>query len=184
MKILKLLGLVGVGIIIVILILWWWVAPHEPSDQTLEKSFYRKRPDLERLVAMMEEDSRMTRVASEFLWTQESFSWPRPESEWGISRARWNEYRKLFDRAGIEKGAARRGRSEDVFLIVYSWGIVPSGFSVGYLHCGLRDHGGVHAEPACNEKKDSGSGMYPPSTSYGFRYRRITDDWFILEDSN
>ena len=184
MKLLKILGLVVVSIVGTISLLAWGIAPGEPSDRTLEKRFYRQRPDLERLTAMLAEDPQMTRIAPDFLWTQDSVAWPRPESQWGISRARWDEYKSLFKRAGVDKGAVRREKSKEALLIVYTWGIVPGGVSVGYLHCGQPGYGYEPTEPACIERKDSGTGMYGHSTSYGYRYKKITDEWFILEQSN
>ena len=184
MKWVKLLGLVGVFIVGAILLLLWWVGPNQPSDETLQKQFYRKRPDLERLAAMLAEDSQMTRIAPDFLWTQDTVAWPRPESQWGISRVRWEEYKSLFSRANVDKGAVSGGKSREARFIVYSWGIVPAGVSVSYLHCGQPDPGYVPTEPACIDQKDSGAGMYGPSTSYGYRYKKITQGWFILEQSN
>ncbi|MHB8503060.1 MAG: hypothetical protein ACYDCG_16755 [Candidatus Acidiferrales bacterium] len=184
MKWLKILGLVAVLIVGAIALLAWWVGPHEPSDKTLEKQFYRQRPNLERLTGMLAEDPQMSRIAPDFLWTQDSVAWPRPESEWGISRVRWEEYKRLFRRAGVQEGANSEGKSKEAVLIVYTWGIVPSGVSVGYLHCGQPDHGSEPTEPACVERKDSGTGMYGNSTSYGYRYKKISGDWFILEQSN
>jgi hypothetical protein len=127
MKLVKIIGPIGVFIAIVISLPLWWVAPHVPSDQALEKQFYRQRPSLERLTAMLAEDSRMTRIAPDFLWTQDTAAWPRPESNWGISRFRWDEYKSLFNQAGIAMGVENRGNSKEAILIVYTWGIVPSG---------------------------------------------------------
>jgi hypothetical protein len=184
MQWLKILGLVLLIIVGAVSLLAWWVAPHVPSDQKLVKEFYKKRLDLERLVSMLAEDSRMTRIAPDFLWTEDSVAWPRPESQWGISRARWDAYKSLFRRAGVDEGTVGRGESNETLFLVYAWGIVPSGTSVGYLHCGQPNSGYQSTEPACIERKDSGSGMYGHSTSYGYRYKKIAKDWFILEQSN
>ena len=179
----KLLGIVLLVIVGAVSLLAWRVGPHVPSDQKLAKEFYKKRTDLERLVAMLAEDSQMTRIAPDFLWTEDSAAWPRPESQWGISRVRWDEYKSLFKRAGVDDGIAGWRKSNETLFLVYTWGIVPSGISVGYLHCGQPNSGYQH-EPACIERKDSGTGMYGDSTSYGYRYKKIAEDWFILEQSN
>ncbi len=184
MKLLKILGFVCVGVLAVISLLWWGCAPHQPSDQSLEKRFYKQRADLERLVAIMDEDWRMSRIAPEFTWRQDSVAWPRPESQWGISRQRWDDYRRIFAQAGFEGGTTRREKSSDVMVVVWSWGIVPSGISVSYLHCGPPRNGYTHTEPPCIEKRDSGSGMHGHSTSYCYRYKKITEDWYIYEESN
>jgi hypothetical protein len=61
MKLLKILGLIGLVIVSTIAILFWAISPHPPSDQTLEKQFCRNRPDLERLMAMLAEDPHSSR---------------------------------------------------------------------------------------------------------------------------
>ena len=158
MKLLKIVGFTCIGILAAISLLWWGCGPHQPTDQSLEKRFYKLRPDLERLVAMMDEDSQMSTIASDFTWRQDSAAWPRPESEWGISRKRWDEYRKIFRRAGFEGGTSRRG--SEVMVHVWSWGLVVSGISVSYLHCGQPRNGYASSVPPCSEKRDSGTGMY------------------------
>jgi hypothetical protein len=130
---------------------------------------------------MMSEDSRAIAPA------------PPPESELGfsgasilrpqnVSAARWAEYQKLFSLADIKNGAI--AGSNEFALVVYSWGIFPSSLSLAYLHCGQPDYGSLPAEPVCVEKKDSGAGMYGHSKSYGYRYKKIAGDWFILQQSD
>jgi len=175
-------GVLGAGVVAAILLVWWRSKPHEPSDLALERGFYRHRPELERLVAMMAEDSQMIAPS------------PPPESERGfsgdtilrprnVSRARWDEYKELFSRADIKNAAVSGWKSNESALVVYSWGNFPSSESVGYLHCGQPDHGYAPAEPACIERKDSGVGMYGHSSSFGYRYKKIAKDWFILQQS-
>jgi len=184
MKPLKVVGFVCIGIVALILLLWWMLRLNQPSDQSLEQRFFKQRVDLERLVAMMDEDWQMSRIARDFTWRQNSAAWPRPESEWGISRKRWDDYRKIFTEAGFGLGTNRREKSSDVMVIAWSWGIVPSGISVSYLHCGPPRNGYTHTEPPCVEKMDSGVGMHEHSTSYDYRYKKITENWYIYEESN
>ena len=165
-------------------LLVWGCGPHPPSDAELQERFDSHRAEYERLVQMMDEDWQMARVAPDFTWKQDNLAWPRPESQWGISRQRWDEYRKIFDQAGVKDGVTRSERSSDIILDVWSWGIVPAGTSVGYLHCGAPRNGYSHTEPACIENRESGKGFYGTSTSYGYRYKKIAPDWYILEESN
>lgn len=165
-------------------LLWWGCGPHQPSDQSLERKFYKQRPVFEGLVAMMNQDWQMSRIDSGFTWRQDNVAWPRPESEWGISRKRWDDYRKIFRQADIDGGTTRPEKSSDVIIGVWSWGIVPAGISVSYLHCGQPRNGYVTTEPPCIQKRDSGAGMYPNSTSYGYRYKKIAENWYIYEQSN
>jgi hypothetical protein len=184
MKLLKIVGIVCLGILTMVSLLWWGCAPHQPSDQTLEKRFYKQRSDLEHLIAMMDEDWQMCSIAPNFTYRQDNAAWPRPESEWGISAERWNEYRKMFTQANFKEGVTRPEKSSDVVVHVWSWGIVPSGTSVNYLHFGTPRNGYTNTEPPCLEKRDSGAGMYGSSSSYGYRYKKIAGDWYIYEQSN
>jgi hypothetical protein len=184
MKSLKILGFLSVVIVIVISLLSWWKSkPHAPSDEALEQGFKKHRPELERLVVMMGEDSGAIAstppAQSELEFAGASIL--RPQS---VSKARWAEYEKLFNRADIKNGAIVGWRSNEIALVVYSWGNLPSSLSLAYLHCGQPDYGFLPTEPACIEKKDSGAGMYGHSTSFGYRYRKIADDWFILQQSD
>ena len=184
MRLFKIFGLVLGVVIVQIAGLWWACAPHQPSNAKLQHQFDKHRTDLDRLVQMMEEDSQMSRIAPEFLWRQDSVAWPRPEAEWGISKSRWDEYRALFDKAGAQNGTTRREGSSDIIIDTWSWGIVPSGISVGYLHCGEPRAGYVHKEEPCIEGRESGRGTHGHSESYGYRYHRIAKDWYLYEESN
>ena len=84
----------------------------EPSDDQLLRWFARERAQLEPLVQMCDEDfaaRRVIRVAPSFTRLARDWGWPRPESEWGISRQRWDEYRRLFRRSGLSGGLNRNG---------------------------------------------------------------------------
>jgi hypothetical protein len=63
---------------------------------------------LDRLVEMMDEDWQMARIAPDFTWRQDILAWPRPESEWGISKGRWDDYRSMFRKVGAKDGTTRR----------------------------------------------------------------------------
>lgn len=133
---------------------------------------------------MSEEDWQMTRIAPGFLWRQDTFAWPRPESEWGISAKRWDDYRRIFTQAHLNDGLSRGEKSSDIAIGVWSWGIVPAEIIVDYIHCGPPTHGSAHTERACIERKESGNGFYGPSKSFGYRYKKLTDDWYICEEWN
>jgi hypothetical protein len=184
MKSLKILGLLSVLIIAAISFLPWWRSkPHAPSDDAVEQGFKKHRPELERLVAMMGEDSGAI-TPTPFPQSELGFSGASILHPQSFSTARWAEYEKLFNRADIKNGAILGWRSNEFALVVYSWGKVPSSLSLAYLHCGQPDYGFLPTEPACIEKKDSGAGVYGRSTSFGYRYKKIAGDWFILQQSD
>jgi hypothetical protein len=184
MKLLKRACLVRVAVLLVISRTWAGCGGLAPRDETLEKRFCKQRAILERLVAMMDEDSQITRIAPDFIWKRDSAAWPRPESEWGISAQRWGDYRKIFDEADFKQGTSRGADSDDLLILVYTEGLVTSGSAISFLHCGLRTSHQTSSEPTCTDKKESGSGMYGKSTSYGYRCKKITDNWYIYEQSN
>jgi hypothetical protein len=155
-----------------------------PSDESLERRFYKQRAALARLVEMMDQDSQIIRVNSDFIGRRDNGAWPRPESEWGISAQRWDDYRKIFGQTGFKEGTSRAVGSDDVLVIVYTEGLVTSGRAISYLHCGLKTNQQTYAEPPCTERRASGFGKYGGSPSYGYRYKKLTEDWYIYEQSN
>jgi hypothetical protein len=176
MKVLKIVAFTFMGIVELLVVLWWIF--HQPSDAELKWRFERQQTDLNRLVEMMDRDWHMSRIAQDFTWRQDNVAWPRAEAEWGISKQRWDEYRRIFFWTGLEDGTSRSENSSDIFVNVWSWGIVPSEISVGYLHCGAPRGGYVHTESPCIENHESGG-----STSGGYRYKRIAPEWYIYEQS-
>jgi hypothetical protein len=95
------------------------------------------RADFERLVRMANEDyarSKVIRIAYDFTRLESTWAWPRPEVEWGISGARWHEYRALFQLLDLPAGLDRTGpRYENIHLMVYGVGLAGEGREYGYL---------------------------------------------------
>jgi len=183
-KLLEILSIAVGSLLILIMVLWVACTPRQPTDASLLRQFNQHQSDLERIAAMMDEDWGMSRIAPDFTWRQDTVAWPRPESEWGISKSRWDEYRELFRKAGIESGTTRREKSSDIIFYVWTWGIVPAGINVGYLHCGQPRNGYAHTEEPCIGRQVSGKGMHGQSRSYGYRYTKIDPDWYIYEEHN
>jgi len=184
MKYFRVFGVIAAVCVALLTGLWWACSPHQPSDAELERQFVKHRSDLDHLTQMMDEDWQMSRIAPDFTWRQDTVVWPRIESEWGISRERWDDYRNIFRKVGAKDGTTRRQKSSDVVIDIWSWGIVPAGVGVGYLHCGQSRNGYSHTEEPCIENRDSGNGMHGQSKSYGYRYRKIAPDWYIYEEFN
>jgi hypothetical protein len=179
-KVFKIVGIVCFGILVGISLVWWGCG--QPSDASLERRFNKERPEFERLVGMMDEDRNMSRIAPDFTWRQDTLAWPRPESEWGISKQRWNDYRNLFSKTGLSDGVTRPDKSSDTLLDVWSWGLAIGGTSVSYLHCGPPRNSYTHTAPPCLQTKDSGRVEYDKWE--GYRYKKIAQDWYIYEQWN
>lgn len=159
MKKLRFGALACVGLVALFFVQWQGCGPLQPGDWMLKLRYQLHRSELARIVAMLHEDPQMTRIASDFLWTQDNVAWPRPESQWGITNRRWDDYREIFKQANFEAGAARRGN--DVKIFVWSWGIVAGGSIISYLHCGSPTSGETGLrEPACLQQNETGRGYY------------------------
>ena len=180
------LGLACVVAFLMLLVvgLWMQSGPHKPSDLDPEGRFAAHRAELEQIVGMMETDKQMSRIANDFLWRQDTVAWPRPESEWGITQARWNRYKQLFGRVGSENGAVRAEKSSDVEIMIHSWGIVPSGGSISFLHCGEPAGSFRHTVVPCFEKPTANEGNKDNTSGEAYRFKRLDKDWFIYEESD
>jgi hypothetical protein len=77
-----------------------------PSDAHLQSVFLHHQKEFAELVAMCEQDRALVRIAPGFTWLATDFSWPR--NDIGLSPARWDEYRSLFQQLGIKGGVSRR----------------------------------------------------------------------------
>jgi hypothetical protein len=103
-----------------------------PSDEALRTRFQAHRDDFERLVAMANEDSRLTRIAPDFTWLVDDVAWPRKDV--GISKERWNDYRQIFRRAGAPEGIAKGTNPTRIIFPIMSQGLVPAGFTKGLVY--------------------------------------------------
>lgn len=108
--------------------------PDHPSDEVLQLNFYRFEPEFERLIRMSNQDSKVIRIAPDFTRLEDNWQWPRHESQWGISRARWEEYRSLFRKLAIEAGISRESPYGSTFLTASTFGLAVSGSEKGYVY--------------------------------------------------
>ena len=156
---------------------WAWSAP---SDATMTMQFSRHRDGLEALAAMAKEDSMMSRIAFDFTWRQDSVAWPRPEAEWGITRARWDQYRRLFREVGVSEGLSQ-DKNGNIYFLVHTEGSVVGGSSKGFVYCrGSRVEALGDTFSACSEQRDFG--RRDDGKGNGNEYRRLSQHWFIYTD--
>ena len=166
------LGLACLFALLMLLVVGLWVlaGPHKPSDSDLESRFAAHRAELEQIVGMMETDKQMSRIANDFLWKQDTVAWPRPKSEWGITQVRWSGYKELFRKVGSENGAVRPEKSSDVEIIIHSWGIVPSGGSISFVHCGQPADEFHHTAIPCSAKATVDEGSKDNTSGEAYRF--------------
>ena len=112
--------------------------PH-PSDDTLLRNFQEHEADFALLARMASEDSRVVRIAYDFTWLEDNAGWPRPESELGFSRQRWDEYRRLFRKLDLEAGLLNH--QPDIILFLASTkGLMTGGSMKGYAYLVTRNY--------------------------------------------
>ncbi len=168
-------GTVAVGWGAALVMAWAWSAP---SDETLARQFNRHRDDLETLALMAKEDSVMGRIAYDFTSRQGSVAWPRPESDRGITAARWDQYRRLFRKVGATAGLSQ-DQEGNIYFLMHTEGSVVGGASKGFVYCQRTE-----ALPGlilpCSEQRDFGK----RDDGYGnaAEYRRLSDHWYIYSD--
>ena len=107
-------------------------SPH-PSDQYLEKTFVSHEVDFNKLVEMSNVDSHVVRIAPDFTWLDNNAGWPRPESELGFSKQRWDEYRSLFSKLGLKSGILNY-QPDLILFLASTKGLVTGGSSKGYAY--------------------------------------------------
>jgi hypothetical protein len=102
------------------------------SDEALRARFLAHRVEFEKLVAMANQDSHLTRIASDFTWLDDDVAWPRKNV--GISEKRWNDYKQLFREVGDSQGIAKGNNPARIMFPIFTVGSVPSGAEKGLVY--------------------------------------------------
>jgi hypothetical protein len=138
------------------------------SDAAMVKNFQRHKPALAELLQMSKEDEHVIRIATDFTRLDTNWSWPRPDSQLGFSRARWDHYRALFREVGLEAGLSRA--SNGVYFTVSTRGIVSHGSSKGYFYAERPP------TPLVNSLDDEAQRNHP---EHGSAFKSISGDWYL-----
>lgn len=140
------------------------------TDKQLIDKFNVKRTDFEMLVEMANQDRRVVRIASDFIWLDDNLNWPRPESDLGMSKERWDQYRSLFVKLGLRGGISRRtDLPKAIFLIAATEGISLGGSAKGYV---------FSSEPL-SPLVDSLDDVSAPMKDRVPIYRKVADNWYL-----
>src|SRR5690348_4598406 len=142
-------------------------------DAVLTKEFVTHRADFERIVAMANADPRLTRIAPDFTWLENSVAWPRDDV--GISEQRWDEYRRLFRSAGAPDGIIRDPVTGRVIIPLISEGLVPTGWEKGVVYSPTPPSPVLHSlDERPPDKLWDG-----PDRSHVLVYKPIKDHWYL-----
>lgn len=102
------------------------------SDASLKHLFLTHRVEYEKLVAMVQEDVHVVRVAPDFTWLDDDSAWPRKNV--GISPERWNQYRELLRQVDAREGFMRHTNPLNISFPIVSAGLVPTGWTKGIVY--------------------------------------------------
>jgi hypothetical protein len=157
-----------------------WSGAH-PPDAALIRNFREHEADFKRLLAMSNEDAKVIRIAYDFTRLENNWSWPRPESELGFSRQRWDEYRALFAKLGLEAGLERAAGDDGaaVYLTASALGLGISGSSKGYLYMTTAP------EPLLDSLNDDDVRRHyqqDKTRRPAALYKRIDGNWYLFRD--
>jgi hypothetical protein len=184
---LRVAGGVVLFVLLLVVVGIWYSTP--PSDASLQRRFYQHRADLEQIVKMMEQEAHVETIAKNVITRDDDvMEWPRPRTK-GIPQQRWNQYRELFQRAGVAftQGDSRAGigivARPSIQLSIEALSLsYAGGTDVRYVHCGSeRPTDPEKAYLPCVERKESGE--LGDHDHVWLRYKRIEGDWYILEAS-
>jgi len=144
-----------------------------PTDEALRARFLAHRVDFERLVAMSNEDNRLSRIAPDFTWLNDDAGWPRKDV--GISDERWNDYRQKFRRVGASEGIIKYANPTLIMFPIMSIGLVPAGSEKGLVYSQ------APLTPVLKSLDKSPPDKFydGPDRSHVLVYKPIEDHWYI-----
>jgi len=101
------------------------------SDAALIRNFELHEQDFDKLIEMARVDSHVVRIAYDFMWVDTNYHWPRPESELGFTKQRWDEYKRMFSKLGLKEGLSWTSDGA-IVLIASTKGLSTDGSAKGY----------------------------------------------------
>lgn len=143
------------------------------SDEAVRARLFAHRADFERLVAMAKEDKHLVRIAPNFTWLDEDSSWPRKNV--GISKERWNDYRRLFNSVGATQGIVEGDNPSGIAFPISSVGLVPSGYEKGLIY----SQASLTPVLQSLDKRPPDELWDGPDRSHVLAYKPIGDHWYI-----
>jgi hypothetical protein len=166
--------IVLIGILSAVLRLTIFTEP--PTLAELRSEFQSKRPALETIVRMSDEDQSFSRVASNFFWADAATPGAR------LSEPRWELYREVFSRTGVKLGLQRDGAG-NVFIIVDSVGLLNRGHATGFLYCqSTKSVNGLGFYP-CFLNQEIGHRDYDPRTrDEAYSFRKLDNRWYAYDE--
>jgi hypothetical protein len=125
---------------------------------------------------MSQEDADGIRITDNYGRLENDWGGARPKSKRGITREKWNEYRRLFRE--VELSGLDKDKAGNVYFVAFATDFVGGGTTKGFVHCvnfGDRDK----AFLPCVDQRDSG--QVEEAGYKGYSYRKLGQNWYIFE---
>jgi hypothetical protein len=158
-----------------------------PSPKKLERDFASKRNDLETILRMSDEDAQFGRIGPDFLYRfpekpNEQKLDIKNESRAELSKARWDAYRKIYERNGIKLGI-QRDAEHDAFIMMDSVGLLNRGHTTGYVHCAPPATAAADRFYPCSLNQEKGRQEYDPDKHLErYSFQRLDGSWYAYDD--
>ncbi len=172
-QILRLLLLGIVSVFFLLMFLMWSCGT--PSDTTLRSQFQSHRSELDTLARMSQEDADGIRITDNVTRLEKDWGWARPNSKKGITREKWNQYRRLFRE--VELSGLDKDKVGNVYFVAAT-DFAAGGTTKGFVHCinfGDRDKTFLPCVAQHDRGQVEGAG------DNGYSYRKLGQNWYIFE---
>jgi hypothetical protein len=167
----------------------FFIGCEPPSINKLANKFETRQSTLEQIATMSNQDGDFRRVDSTFMYSvaEDGKTYKQSLKEdrnAPLSTSRWNEYNRLFLKAGLNQGF-NRDDSGDIFFMADSVGLLNRGHTTGYLFCmdpGSDASKSSSFEPCTIKSANVGSKKFsdnPRAEAYSFR--KVADHWYVFD---
>jgi hypothetical protein len=148
------------------------------SDAALMRNFELHEREFQDLIEMAKVDSHVVRIAYDFTWVDTNYHWPRPESELGFTKQRWDEYKRMFSRLGLKEGLSWTSDGA-IVLIASTRGLSTDGSAKGY----------AFSQKTLSPTFDSLDNMHQEIMNGRVKpglpvYRKIKDGWYLYYEGD
>jgi len=173
------LGLIA-GLVVLLTLAFYQAEP--PGLTDLAKQFSSKRADLETILKMANEDKQFSRIAPSFVDLARGGRYMADDLGSQLSKAHWDEYRRIYKRNGIKLGI-QRDAAGDAFIMVDSIGLLNRGHATGYLFCDPSTS--VDTDrfwPCLLHQQDGQRGFDPEKHIEAYSFHKLDDRWYAYDE--
>jgi hypothetical protein len=170
----------GFLVLITLLLVIVYIA-QPPSDTALQRRFALNKPTFERLAQKTGEMPSIVRIEKLEIEDTNGMKYKFGEKQSLLSPEAWEEYRKLFEKAGLEDGVYRWPQTGEMLFLGHTlygntelgqFGTL--GTHYGFVHCPPSLRADSLGFIPCIDNKEQ-------ADTFDYRYKRLSDDWYLYE---